>query len=48
MQNSRKVWMNNLKIHFNNDELFAGDSDWALLIVHYFYGALDNLASMRK
>ena len=40
--------MNNLKMHFKNEELFAVDRDWALLILHYFYGALDNLASMRK
>jgi len=33
MQNSRKVQMNNLKILFNNEELFAGGKDWALLIL---------------
>ena len=33
MQNSRKVQMNNLRMLFNNEELFAGGKDWALLIL---------------
>ena len=33
MQNSRKIQMNNLKMLFNNEELFAGGKDWALLIL---------------
>ena len=33
MQNLKKIQMNNLKILFNNEELFDGGKDWALLIL---------------
>ncbi len=52
MLNSRKIQKNNLNILFNNEDLFDGGKDWALLILRvipsfylFFYHGLDKITA---